>query len=93
MAIINLEMIGQMIAIHDRDCRSQDFEKVIMSDCGSQFGKMIVSDRGSQKKWSNPSLAIEPALRFVVYTWVNHITFSFVRYQSNILTKNSKISV
>ena len=56
MAIINLEMIGQMIADHDRDRRSQDFEKVIMSDCGSQFGKMIVSDRGSQKKWSNPSL-------------------------------------
>ena len=49
MAIINLEMIGQMIADHDRDRRSQDFEKVIMSDCGSQFGKMIVSDRGSQK--------------------------------------------
>ena len=56
MAIINLEMIGQMIADHDCDRRSQDFEKVIMSDCGSQFGKMIVSDRGSQKKWSNPSL-------------------------------------
>ena len=50
MAIINLEMIRQMIADHDRDRRSQDFEKVIMSDCGSQFGKMIVSDRGSQKK-------------------------------------------
>ena len=43
-------MIGEMIADHDRDRRSQDFEKVIMSDCGSQFGKMIVSDRGSQKK-------------------------------------------
>ena len=50
MAIINLEMIGQMIADHDRDRRSQDFEKVIMSDCGSKFGKMIVSDCGSQKK-------------------------------------------
>ena len=28
-----------------------------MSDHGSQFIKMIVSDRGSQKKWSNLSLA------------------------------------
>ena len=64
MGIIYLEMIGQMIADHDRDRRSQDFEKVIMSDCGSQFGKMIVSDRGSQKKWSNLSL---PALN-----WFSH---------------------
>ena len=48
MAIINLEMIGQMIGDHDCDRRLQDFEKVIMSDCGSQFGKMIVSDRSSQ---------------------------------------------
>ena len=50
MAITNLEMIGPTIANHDRDRRSQDFEKVIVSDCGSQFGKMIISDRGSQKK-------------------------------------------
>ena len=58
MAIINLEMIGQMIGDHDCDRRLQDFEKVIMSDCGSQFCKIIVSDRGSQKKWSNLSLPL-----------------------------------
>ena len=49
MAIINLEMIGPTIANHDRDRRSQDFEKVIVSDRRSQFGKSIVSDHRSQK--------------------------------------------
>ena len=44
MAIINLEMIGQMIADHDRDRRSQDFEKVIMSDCG-QWLTIWLNDR------------------------------------------------
>ena len=38
-----------MIADHDHDRRSQDFEIVIVSDRGSRFSKMIVSDRGSQK--------------------------------------------
>ena len=42
-------MIGKMIADHDRDLIVQDFEKVIVSDGRSQFGKSIVSDRRSQK--------------------------------------------
>ena len=42
-------MIGKMIADHDRDLIVQDFEKVIMSDRRSQFGKSIVSDRRSQR--------------------------------------------
>ena len=42
-------MIGKMIADHDRDLIVQDFEKVIVSDHRSQFGKSIVSDRRSQK--------------------------------------------
>ena len=39
-----------MIADHDRDRQSRDFQNMIMSDCRSRFWKMIVSDRRSQKK-------------------------------------------
>ena len=42
-------MIGKMIADHDRDLIVQDFEKVIVSELRSQFGKSIVSDRRSRK--------------------------------------------
>ena len=42
-------MIGKMITNHDRDLIIQDFEKVIVSDHRSQFGKSIVSDRRSRK--------------------------------------------
>ena len=41
-----------MIADHDRDRQSRDFQNMIVSDCRSWFGKMIVSDRRSQKKVS-----------------------------------------
>ena len=44
-----LLMIDKMIADHDRDLIVQDFEKVIVSDRRSQFGKSIVSDRRSRK--------------------------------------------
>ena len=45
-------MIGEMIADHDRDCQSRDFQNMIVSDRRSWFGKMIVSDRRSRKKVS-----------------------------------------
>ena len=45
-------MIGEMIADHDRDRQSQDFQNMIVSDRRSWFGKMIVSDRRSRKKVS-----------------------------------------
>ena len=45
-------VIGQMIADHDRDRRSWDFQNMIVSDRRSWFGKMIVSDRRSWKKVS-----------------------------------------
>ena len=44
-----LLMIDKMIADHDRDLIVQDFEKVIVSELRSQFGKSIVSDRRSRK--------------------------------------------
>ena len=46
-----------MIADHDRDRQSRDFQNMIVSDRRSQFGKMIVSDRRSQKKVSSLTLA------------------------------------
>ena len=45
-------MIGEMIADHDRDRQSWDFQNMIVSDRRSWFGKMIVSDRRSRKKVS-----------------------------------------
>ena len=39
-----------MIADHDRDRQSRDFQNMIMSDHRSWFGKMIVSDCRSRKK-------------------------------------------
>ena len=42
-------MIGEMIADHDHDRQSQDFQKVIVSDYGSQYSQMIMNDHGSQK--------------------------------------------
>ena len=41
-----------MIADHDRDRQSRDFQNMIVSDRRSWFGKMIVSDRRSRKKVS-----------------------------------------
>ena len=43
-------MIGEMIADHDRDRQSLDFQNMIVSDRRSQFREMIVSDRRSRKK-------------------------------------------
>ena len=45
-------MIGEMIADHDRDRQSRDFQNMIVSDRRSWFGKMIVCDRRSRKKVS-----------------------------------------
>ena len=45
-----------MIADHDCDRRSRDFQNMIVSDRRSWFGKMIVSDRRSLKKVSCPTL-------------------------------------
>ena len=42
-------MIGKMIADHDRDLIVEDFDKVIVSDRRSHYGKSIVSDRRSRK--------------------------------------------
>ena len=47
-----------MIADHDRDRQSRDFQNMIVSDRRSWFGKMIVSDRRSQKKVSCLTLSI-----------------------------------
>ena len=47
-----------MIADHDRDRRSRDFQNMIVSDRRSWFGKMIVSDRRSQKKVSSLTLLL-----------------------------------
>ena len=41
-----------MIADHDHDRRSRDFQNMIVSDRRSWFGKIFVSDRRSQKKVS-----------------------------------------
>ena len=41
-----------MIADHDRDRQSQDFQNMIVSDRRSWFDKMIVSDCRSRKKVS-----------------------------------------
>ena len=41
-----------MIADHDRDRQSRDFQNMIVSDRRSWFGKMIVNDRRSRKKVS-----------------------------------------
>ena len=41
-----------MIADHDRDRQSRDFQNMIVSDRRSWFGKMIMSDRRSRKKVS-----------------------------------------
>ena len=42
-------MIGKMITDHDRDLIIEDFDKVIVSDRRSHYGKSIVSDRRSRK--------------------------------------------
>ena len=47
-----------MIADHDRDRQSRDFQNMIVSDRRSWFGKMIVSDRRSQKKVSCLTLSV-----------------------------------
>ena len=47
-----------MIADHDRDRLSRDFQNMIVSDCRSWFGKMIVSDCRSRKKVSSLTLPI-----------------------------------
>ena len=54
---IAIVVIGKMIPDHDRDRRSWDFQSMILSDRRSWFGKMIVSDRRSQKKVSCLTLA------------------------------------
>ena len=51
-------MIGEMIAYHDRDRQSRDFQNVIVSDRRSWFSKMIVSDRRSQKNRSSLTLVL-----------------------------------
>ena len=45
-----------MIANHDCDRQSRDFQNMIVSDRRSWFGKMIVSDRRSRKKVSSLTL-------------------------------------
>ena len=46
-----------MIANNDvSDIFPPDFQTMIVSDCRSWFGKMIVSDRRSQKKVSSLTL-------------------------------------
>ena len=47
-----------MIADHDRDRQSRDFQNMIVSDRRSWFGKMIVSDRRSRKKVSCLTLMV-----------------------------------
>ena len=47
-----------MIADHDRDRQSRDFQNMIVSDRRSWFGKMIVSDRRSRKKVSCLTLTL-----------------------------------
>ena len=47
-----------MIADHDRDRQSRDFQNMIVSDRRSWFGKMIVSDRRSRKKVSCLTLSL-----------------------------------
>ena len=49
-------VIGTMIADHDCDRQSRDFQNMIVSDRRSWFGKMIVSDRRSLKKVSSLTL-------------------------------------
>ena len=51
LCILRLQkgMIGKMIADHDRDLIIEDFDKVIMSDRRSHYGKSIVSDGRSRK--------------------------------------------
>ena len=50
-----------MIADHDCDRQSRDFQNMIVSDCRSWFGKMIVSDRRSRKKVSCLTLGLPMA--------------------------------
>ena len=57
-----------MIADHDHDRRSQDFQNMIVSDRRSWFGKMIVSDRRSRKKVSSLTLA-ELMLKSLLYLY------------------------
>ena len=47
-----------MIADHDRDRQSRDFQNMIVSDRRSWFGKMIVSDCRSRKKVSCLTLVL-----------------------------------
>ena len=61
-------MIGEMITNHDRDCRSQDFQNMIVSDHRSQFSKLIVSDCRSQKKGS--SLTLGPISIGKYHAWL-----------------------
>ena len=58
-----------MIADHDRDRQSRDFQNMIVSDRRSQFGKMIVSDRRSQKKELSLTLigSTESSKNFDIY--------------------------
>ena len=53
-----------MIADHDRDRQSRDFQNMIVSDRRSWFGKMIVSDRRSRKKVS--CLTLHKSLMLIV---------------------------
>ena len=52
------KVIGKSIADHDRDRRSWDFQNMIVSDCRSLIGKIIVSDCRSWKKVSCLTLCI-----------------------------------
>ena len=71
-----------MIADHDRDRQSRDFQNMIVSDRRSWFGKMIVSDRRSRKKVSSLTLVLcnmqlAPNCAFKPYS-IEWIQFHFI---------------
>ena len=83
------KVIGKSIADHDRDRRSWDFQNMIVSDCRSQFGKMIVSDRRSQKKVS--SLTLLPTITYHIHSSSWRTTkYYWASIQSNMANTDFK---
>ena len=84
------KVIGKSIADHDRDCRSWDFQNMIVSDRRSQFGKMIVSDRRSQKKVSSLTLP-HYILKCFMPTLKKQIVWNMLEHKNYIFLKSQEI--
>ena len=61
------------------DTFSSDFQTMIVSDCRSWFGKMIVSDHRSRKKVSSPTRPLHYLSTYLLF-WILNISHCLSTY-------------